>query len=79
MAENVERWSEERGKIIACKALLAMVRSLHFILCVGKSLAIFKSGYAKIHFVQEKFIMIAVKDNKKDFIQEGGSARGILQ
>ena len=47
--------------------------------CVGKSLAIFKSGYAKIHFVQEKFIMIAVKDNKKDFIQERGSARGILQ
>lgn len=34
MAENVERWSEERGKIIACKALLAMIRSLHFILSV---------------------------------------------
>ena len=47
--------------------------------CGGKSLAIFKSGYAKIHFVQEKFIMIVVKDNKKDFIQERGSARGILQ
>ena len=46
--------------------------------CGGKSLAIFKSGYAKIHFIQEKFIMIVVKDNKKNFSQEGASARGIF-
>lgn len=41
--------------------------------CGRRSLAIFKSGYAKIHFVQEKFIMIVVKDNKTLF------KRGVLQ
>ena len=39
--------------------------------CGGKSLAIFKSGYAKIHFVQEKFIMIVVKDIRKTLFKRG--------
>ena len=66
--------------MISCKALLAMVSSLHFILSViGKSLAIFESGCAEIYFVQEKFFLTMVKDDKKGFIQEETSARGILQ
>lgn len=66
--------------MISCKALLATVSSLHFILSViGKSLATLESACAEIYFVQEKFFLTMVKDDKKGSIQEETSARGILQ